>query len=299
MRLLTRLTVIGLVVGASLMLAPGLISAQTSERTLYVSVLDSKGAPVTGLDADQFVVSEDGQTREVLRAAQTTDKVDLAILVDNSAASQPTILDVRRAVLAFAKRLSEDGHSIAIIGMADRPTVLSDYSTSETAIEKGVNKIFAQPSAGTVFQDSIVDVTKGLARRDAPRRALLVVTAQYTDFSNIPYQRTLEALHESGAALHVMVLDRRDDAALRNDQARDRSIVIDRGTRETGGRRQELLSSMSLGDALSDLAAEIEAQYEVVYARPAALIPPKEVDVRVTGEGLKARATPALEKGAS
>jgi VWFA-related protein len=299
MRLTHRFVVFGLACGLWSAAGVAPASAQTSERTLYVSVLDSNGSPVTGLDADEFVVSEDGQTREVLRAAPATDRMDVAVLVDNSAASQPMILDLRRALLPFVKRMAEDGHSVAIIGLADRPTVLADYTTSATALEKGVDRVFAQPGSGTVFQDSIVDVSKGLMKRDAPRRAIVVVTAEQADFSNLSYQPTLDALRESGTALHAIVLTRRDGGAMRNDQARDRSVVIDRGTRESGGRREDVLTSMAFSDALGRLADEIEAQYEVVYARPAALIPPKEVDVRVTRPGLEARATPGREKGAS
>lgn len=291
MRLLTALLVLGFTAGIGVS-----ASAQNAERTVYVSVLDRSGAPVTGLPGDRFVVTEDGQTREVLRAARTTDRLDLGILVDNSTASQPTIQDLRKALLPFMTRMAKDGHSVALIGMADRPTVLTDYTTSVSALEAGVGHLFARPGSGTVFQDAIVDVTRGLTRRESARRALLVITTEGTDFSNVPYQRTLQALRESGATLHTAVFRSRGDNALRNQNARERGIVIDQGTRDTGGRREELLTSMALDDALSRLAAEIEQQYEVVYSRPEALIPPKTIAVDVTGDDdLVVRATPARD----
>lgn len=291
MRLLTVLLVLGFTAGIGTS-----ASAQSAERTVYVSVLDQGGAPVTGLPADRFAVTEDGQTREVLRAANTTDPLALAIIVDNSTASERTIQDLRKALLPFVTRMTKDGHSVALIGMADRPTVLTDYTSSASALEEGVNHLFARPGSGTVFQDAIVDVTRGLARREAPRRALLVITTEGADFSNVPYQRTLEALRESGATLHTVVFRGRGDSSLRNQNARERGIVVDQGTRDTGGRREELLTSMALDDALGRLAAEIEEQYEVVYSRPEALIPPKGIDVDVTGgDGLEVRATPARE----
>lgn len=295
MRLLATFLLLGLISGID---APA--AAQTSERTLYVSVLDKNGAPVTGLPADRFRVTEDGQTREVLRATRTTDRLDLAIVIDNSAAAQPIIQDLRRALTPFVTRLAKEGHSLALIGLADRPTVLQDYTSNASQLDKAVNRIFSQPGAGTVFQDTISDVARGLMKREAPRRAILVITTEETDFSNVPYQRTLELLKESGAALHALVLTDRGGGALRSQEARDRALVIDQGTRDTGGRREELLSSMALTEALPRLAAEIEQQYEVVYARPAALIPPKDIDVRVEGDGITARATPArTEEGGS
>ena len=294
MRLLVTLILSGLVFGVG---APA--GAQTSERALYVSVIDRNGEPVTGLEADRFRVTEDGQTREVLRATQTTDRLDLAVIVDNSFAAQPTIQDLRRGLTPFVTRLASAGHSLAIIGLADRPTVLQDYTTSSEALERAVNRVFAQPGAGTVFQDAIADVAKGLEKREAPRRAVLIITSEGTDFSNVPYQRTLEALKDAGAALHAFVFTGRGGAAIGSQQGRERALVIDQGTRDTGGRREELLTSMALGESLSRLAAEIEQQYEVVYARPAALIPPKKVAVQVEGAGLEARGTPARTEGGS
>ena len=47
------------------------LNAQTTEQTLYVSVLDKDGHPVSGLDVPDFRVREDGQSREVLRAGRT------------------------------------------------------------------------------------------------------------------------------------------------------------------------------------------------------------------------------------
>ncbi len=143
----------------------------------------------------------------------------------------------------------EQSASISLIGMADRPTGLEDYTTSVATLQRGVQKMFAQPGAGTVFQDSIVDAIKGIRARQNPRRALLVITTDGPDFSNVPYQRTLEMLAASGTTLHVLRISP-NGGSMRDEQARDRSYVIDQGTRASGGRRQELLTSMGLADAL-------------------------------------------------
>lgn len=276
---------------AALAVAPSL-SAQTTEQTMYVSVLDKDDHPTTGLDVPDFGVREDAQNREVLRAGRTADPLDLAILIDNSQALQPYVNDLRKALTTFVTRMADQqSANVALISMADRPTGLVDYTTSVVTLQKGANKIFAQPGAGTVFQDSIADAIKGIRARHNPRRALLVITTDGTDFSNVPYQHTLDMLKASGTALQVLRISPNGGPSLANDNARDRAYLIDQGTRATGGRRQDLLSSMALAGALDQVADDLGAQYKLVYARPGSLLPPKNVEVSVKRADLTARGT--------
>ena len=266
-------------------------TAQTTEHTAYVSVLDKSGTPVSGLDVADFVVREDGRTREILRAGRTSDPVDLALIVDNSQAAESHILDLRKALGAFVEKMAGQQANIALVGMADRPTVLMDYTQSAAELRKGVARIFAQPGSGTVFQDTITQTVRGLSKRDNPRRAALVITGEGPDFSNTPYQRTLDVLRTSGVAFHVIRLTDRSGASIRDNNARDRALVIDEGPRVSGGRTEDVLSSMGYDDALARVAEDLGNTYKVVFARPGALVPPKAFEVTVARDGLTARGT--------
>ena len=61
--------------------------AGARERTLFVSAVYSGGEPVIGLDLGDFVITEDGRRREVLRVSRAVEPMDIALLVDNSAAA--------------------------------------------------------------------------------------------------------------------------------------------------------------------------------------------------------------------
>ena len=68
-----------------------------------------------------------------------------------------------------------------------------------------------------------------------------------------------------------------------------REIVLSRGTSETGGRYEQVLSITGLEMKARQLATEISNQYRVTYARPDRLIPPKNTEVSVRRPDLRAR----------
>jgi VWFA-related protein len=266
-------------------------AAQAVERSLFVSVLGQGGAPVPGLGPDAFVVREDGRAVEVLRASRATQPIDLAILVDNSQAASPYITDLRTGIQAFAERMIKGGHRVAIIGLADRPTVLVDYTTDPAQATKGVGRIFAQPGSGTTLLDAINDTSRGLQKREGDRRVMVVITTEGTDFSTPNHERAVDAIEASGAAFNALVITRRGGQDLSTDEARSRGLVLDQGPRISGGRYTQLLSSMALKGELDQVATDLENQYHVVYARPASLVPAQKVVVTVKEPGATVRGT--------
>ena len=273
--------------GAAALLLSVTLIAQAAERVAYVSAWDEKThAPVTGLGADAFAVREDGINREITRVTPATSPMPVAILVDNTQAATPYIADIRRALTTFIKELDGLG-PIAIIGIADRPTILRDYTTNQEQLQDGIGKVFAMPGAGATLLDAIPETSKGLQKRTEDRAAIVVLTTENREFSNQHYNQVLEELKKGGAMLHVVVLNTPAGASLQ-DEARNRAVVLDRGPRESGGTHEDVLSSQAFEMKLKELAAILKSQYRVVYARPQALIPPEKFEVSSTKPGVEA-----------
>lgn len=265
-------------------------TGRTQERDLFVSVLDQAGNPVTGLASGDFVVREDRLVREVLRARRATDPIDLAILVDNSQASTNDIQDLRRALDVFVKKVAEIGN-VAVTTVADRPTLVQDYTRDVATLQKAVGRIFPVAGAGATMLEAMAEVLKGLKTRQTERAAILAIWLGGPEFSGLANIRVLENLRDEGATLHVVTVGSGVPPDTATEEGRQREVVFDQGTRDTGGRRKNTLSSMGLGDALDQLAAELASQYRITYARPDSLIPADKLDVAVRTAGLTARGT--------
>ena len=268
------------------------LRAQARERVLYVNAYDSSThQPVANLGPEAFVVREDGARREVLRVTPATTPMPLAVIVDNSQAVAPAISDLRAALTTFFAAIEGIG-PVAVVSVAERPTILADYTTTRKNLLDAAGRIFHVPGSGATLLDGIVEVSKGLARRESDRAAIVAIATEYTDFSTFQYRDVLESLKQSGASMHVIVLVNPNGSYL-TDEARNRATVLDRGPRESGGVRMDVLTSMSFEPRLKDLAAILKHQYRVVYSRPESLIPPEKIEVSSAKQGLEVRGAPA------
>jgi Ca-activated chloride channel homolog len=284
MRLLIRM----LLIAVAALVPLDLAWAQAEQRTVYASVVDNSDAPVTGLASKEFVVREDDVTREVLRTSAATEPLQIALLIDTSAAIDPHVLDLRTGLRAFFKQMAGK-HEIALIGFGERPTVLADYTNDAARLEKGLGLVFARPGSGTYILEAIIEASNALRRRKATRPTIIVVAARGPEFSERHHDNVLEQLRESGVALHSLMLTR-PGAVPTDRSAQELEMSLAEGTKMTGGRRDDLLSSMAMAERLEALANELNNQYQITYARPPKLIPPKTIEVSVKRPGVTVRA---------
>ena len=277
---------IGLLIVAVLTATP--VWAQTEERTVYASVVDKNDAPVPGLTAGAFIVRENDVAREVLRASVANEPLQIALLVDTSQALEDHLLDVRTALQAFFKQMGGK-HEIALIGLGERPTVLVDLTREVPRLEKSIGSVFARQGSGTYILDAIVEASDALRRRKAARPHIVVFAARGPEFSERHHQTVLDALRESGATLHMLMLNR-PGIGINNREEQELQQTAANGTRMTGGRREDLLTAMAFNDRLRSLGTELENQYQITYARTKTLIPPKSLEVTTKRQDVTVRA---------
>jgi len=286
-------------VASHVLALPGVLSAgQSLQKAMYVTVVDKDGAPVPDVKPDDLIVREDGTAREVLRVEPATESMQLAVLVDNSQAATASIQFFRDALGPFVDAITAKGNTVSLITLGDRPTLVVDATKDATVLrKKGVERLFAQPGSGMYLLEAIMEATRGFTKNETKRPVLLAIITEGVEFSNQSYKVVIDALKKSGTSLYALVLTEGAEANPQSDEVRNRNVVLDAGTRETGGRREILITHMSLDSALKKLAAELLNQQQVTYASPERLIPPEKITVEskrkdVTARGIAVKAPP-------
>jgi hypothetical protein len=187
-------------------------------------------------------------------------------------------------------------HKVAVISAAERPTVLQDYTSDPALLDKAVDRLFTQPGSGSYVLQSIIEVSRGIQKREPERPVIVVVSTDGPEFSERYHDLVLTPLQASHAALHLLFMQSTGGDTT-SDAARERGTVFDRGTKLSGGRYDTVLASQALPLKLKQVANELTNQYLVVYGRPESLIPPDTFEVSSTRPGLTVRGTPVKPRG--
>jgi VWFA-related protein len=276
--------------GLAAAVTPPTVLAQARERTLFVSALDKDRKPVEGLGPEAFVVREDGARREVIRVSRATEPIDVALLVDNSTAAADAIVQLRNALSAFVARMAPK-NQVAVVTLADRPTIRVDYTSDTPRLSAAVGSLFSTPNSGMTLLDALTEVSRGLARRETPRAVIVPVITDGTEFTNTYHRDVISALRGAKAALHLVAIGQ--FIYSEEHGTRERSFLLDRGPAESGGQRITLLNPMGLDKAMAQLATELLSQYKVVYSRPQSLIAPEKVSVTAARPEMIVHGSPA------
>ena len=152
-----------------------------------------------------------------------------------------------------------------------------------------MGRVFAQPDSGTYLLDGLLETSQGFKKREPERPVILAIATEGAELSERYHDQVLEALENAGTAFHALMIGV-PSGSLR-DEERERAIVLAQGTENSGGRYENLLTSMALPAKIKQVAAELINQYLVTYARPQTLIPPERVVVSAKRPGLVARGT--------
>jgi hypothetical protein len=244
---------------------------------IYASVVDRNGDAVLNLGARDFIVREDGVTREILRAAPDHDPMQVALLVDDSSLVRGREGPLRNALSAFVRNMRDDA-MIALIGLGERPTIRVEYTRDKARLLLAASGLFGHGS--NTLSDAIYESSTALAKRPLMRPVIVAVTAGGGGYR--VREEVLRALKWSQASLHVVTFT---TGRLVSGGGR----MTEEATRDTGGRNDIIIGISSLESKLVQLATELSNQYRVTYARPERLIPPETTEIKPRNPDLHAR----------
>jgi VWFA-related protein len=272
-------------------IAPGeVISVQTTEVLLPVTVRDSSGHLVNDLTRKDFRVFEDGNEQPLNDLALRQVPVDAALMVDASSSVASNLDDFRRAAEGFAAKLAANDR-ISLIKFDDRVELLQDWTQSRFQLHRAMSRI--EPGMFTRFNDALmlaatdqfgrsksrhaaivlsdgIDSGRGVATLEAAVQALLkaqvtVYIVSNTEISRATKQAELDQL--MGGTSTSLRFNQ-----LRIDDLREGLRVLDHSEENlgqlaaaTGGRLYKPKGFDALDSIYAEVAEELLHQYALYY----------------------------------
>ena len=160
--------------GQELDIPPQQLRNQAGYAQVAVTVTDSAGQYVTGLNRDQIKLYVDGaqQPIEFFRR-DLKAPVSVGILVDTSGSMEPKIPQARAAIAQFVNDLNPRD-DIFLIAFSTQPFLLQGFTTDHERVLERLALLHAD--GGTALYDVIVQGLLSVARGRYDKKALLVVT---------------------------------------------------------------------------------------------------------------------------
>ena len=153
---------------------PGeVISVDTTEILLPVTVRDTQGRLVNNLTRGDFRVFEDSSEQPLSDIALRQVPVDAVLMVDASSSVASNLDDFRRAAEGFADRLDKEDR-LSLIKFDDRVELLQDWTQSRFQFHRALNRI--EPGMFTRFNDALMLAARDQFAKGKSRRAIIVLS---------------------------------------------------------------------------------------------------------------------------
>jgi hypothetical protein len=274
-------------------LAPAASAQKAAARTrkVFVSVTDRDGLPVADLQPPDFDVREGGVKRTILRAAQATSPMRVAVLVDTGEAATPSLIHIRAGLAEFFDALPTK-HEALLVSTGRQLRVRVQPTFERKKLKDAAAGIFSD-GGGTALMDSILEVDDRFMRRAEDRWPVFVVlTSDGAENSGgaheLAFNKWLGSVAARGVTGHSLIIKTSGNGLT--------EIIANSVAENTGGQYIAVNTSNSVPEKMRALATRMgddyqiaRTRYEVEFATDAAGSPP--VDVGVQREGVSLRIT--------
>ena len=266
------------------------ISVNTTEIMLPVTVRDYSGRLVPNLTRKDFRVFEDGSEQPLNDLSLRQAPVDVALIVDASSSVADNLDDFRSAAEDFASYLSVEDR-LCLIQFDDKVTLLQDWTRSIVQLRRALRRI--APGMFTRFHDAMLLASRDQSPRADARHAVIVLTDGIDSGRGSTFEAALRAALQSQTTVYVIsntqierarkqqeletLLTGSDSAVkfnkLRIDDLRMGLEALDASERNlealtasTGGRVYKPVRFTELQKTYAEVAQELRQQYTLYYS---------------------------------
>ncbi len=249
---------------------PPVFRSGASLVALNVTVTGPDKRFVTGLEAGDFTVFEDGIQQDVQFFESNAVPIDLIVLIDTSSSMRHRMAMVHEAALGFIGTLRSEDRG-AIVTFSDSVKVVEGLTNDRARLESAIRGTTAQ--GGTALHNALYVALKQFGRgardsSDVRRQALAVLSDGDDTASLISFEDVLEVAHKSGVTIYPIALS--SDLEPRSPSGSryfsQSQYAMRKLAQETGAQAFFPAKVHELSTIYAAIAEELSYQYSIGYA---------------------------------
>jgi len=223
---------------------------------VYATVTDRRGAPIAGLTAADFQVSEDGQPQRVTTFAATDVPLALAIAIDRSFSMGSRLSLAKSAARTLVGALVAADRAM-VVSIGSETEIAAPLTLDRASVFRAIERLDAWGT--TPLYDATMTAIDAV-QLAAGRRALVLLSDGRDRYSDTSSSALLERARHDDVLVYPVAIGATRPAFFAELAA------------ATGGRSFFARTPADLQTAMSAIARELRGQYLLGYvpARPAA-----------------------------
>jgi Ca-activated chloride channel homolog len=227
---------------------------------VFVTVTDQHGAPVGGLNKENFQLSEDG-TPQKIAVFDKESALPLSIVLDVD-----TSLSTRRDLpleLASARRfvhaILRPVDALSLYQFSEVVDEVTPFTSDLRTIDRSIDRVHL--GSATALYDALYLSAQALERRHG-RKVLVVITDGGDTVSQVSYKDALRQAQEAEALVYSIIIVPIEASAGRDTGGEHALIQL---SEDTGGRYFYATSAPQMDSAFRQISDELRTQYLLAY----------------------------------
>lgn len=237
------------------------VIVNTDLITLTVTVTDTYGRYVSGLDKKAFKVFEDKAEQEIEYFSDDDAPVSVGIIFDISGSMSGDKIRKAREALSRFIQTSHDSDEYFLIAFNSRAQLLLDKTRDGDAV---LNKLtFVDTRSNTALYDACYLGVEKVTRGSHQKRALLLISDGQDNDSRYTFSEVRRLLKESDVVLYsIGILGGNDPGSSLGMEGQS---VLDELSAVSGGKAFFPNTSAEMDELFERIALELRHQYSIGY----------------------------------
>ena len=224
-----------------------------------VTITDPMNRLVTGLEKDNFALTDNGQPQVIRHFSSEDAPISLGVIFDVSGSMADKIDKSRQAVVEFF-RTANPQDEFFLITFSEKPEVLVDFTSSVEDIQSKL--VYAMPKGRTALLDAIYLGMNRMRKAHYERKALLIISDGGDNHSRYTEGEIKSMVREADVQIYGIGLYDRD---AKTPEEKEGPALLSDVSEVTGGRTFVIDSPNELADVATKIGIELRNQYVLGY----------------------------------